>query len=115
VLLGALRSALTAKLAASKLTVVDGWSLESHKTKAFRHTISKLDKASRKFLVVEPRGNRNLELAGRNIANFEFVEPRNLRPYDLLRCDRLLVSKDTALRLSASLQPKSRAGRAGKE
>lgn len=115
VLLGALRSALSAKLAASRLTVVDAWTLQSHKTKAFRQTISKLDKDSRKFLVVEPRGNRNLELAGRNIADFEFIEPRDLRPYDLLRCDRLLVSKDTVLRLSASLEPKARAGRAGKE
>mgnify|MGYP003694547927 CR=1 FL=1 len=31
-LLGALRSALSAKLAEQKLTVVDGWQLESHKT-----------------------------------------------------------------------------------
>ncbi len=115
VLLGALRSALSAKLAASKLTVVDGWALDSHKTKPFRQTISKLDKGSRKFLLVEPRGNRNLELAGRNIQDFEIVEPHALRPYDLLRCDRMLVSKDTALRLSASLEPKPRAGRAAKE
>src|SRR6202050_5566371 len=33
---GALRSALSAKVAEQKLTVVDGWKLESHKTKAFR-------------------------------------------------------------------------------
>ncbi len=115
VLLGALRSALSATLAASKLTVVDGWALDTHKTKPFRQTISKLDKESRKFLLVEPRGNRNLELAGRNIQDFEIVEPRALRPFDLLRCDRLLVSRDTVLRLSASLEPKPRAGRGGKE
>jgi large subunit ribosomal protein L4 len=35
-ILGALRSALSAKVAEQKLTVVDGWSLETHKTKAFR-------------------------------------------------------------------------------
>ena len=34
--LGALRSALSAKLADEKLTVVDGWTLGSHKTKEFR-------------------------------------------------------------------------------
>jgi len=115
VLLGALRSALSAKLAADKMTVVDGWPLQSHKTKAFRQTMAKLDKGSRHTLVVEPRGNRNLELAGRNLANFAMVEPHELRPYDLLRCDRLFVSRDTVLRLSASLQPKARAARAEKE
>ncbi|HKM89037.1 MAG TPA: 50S ribosomal protein L4 [Candidatus Acidoferrales bacterium] len=114
-LLGALRSALSAKLAADQMTVVDGWPLESHKTKAFRQTIAKLDKGSRNRLVVEPKGNRNLELAGRNLANFAMVPPRELRPYDLLRCDRVFVSRETALRLSASLEPKARAVRAGKE
>jgi len=115
VLLGALRSALSAKLAADQMTVVDGWPLESHKTKAFRQTIAKLDKGSRNRLVVEPKGNRNLELAGRNLANFAMVPPQELRPYDLLRCDRVFVSRETALRLSASLEPKARAARAGKE
>jgi len=115
VLLGALRSALSAKLAADQMTVVDGWPLESHKTKTFRQTIAKLDKGSRNRLVVEPKGNRNLELAGRNLSNFAMVPPQELRPYDLLRCDRVFVSRDTALRLSASLEPKARAARAGKE
>ena len=115
VLLGALRSALSAKLAADQLTVVEGWTVESHKTKALGQTMAKLDKGSRNWLVVEPRGNRHLELAGRNLEKFSIVAPQELRPYDLLRCDRLIVSRDTALRLSASLEPKPRAGRAGKE
>src|SRR5437868_7390711 len=34
--LGALRYALSAKLSDQKLTVVDGWKLDSHKTKDFR-------------------------------------------------------------------------------
>ncbi|HMD31540.1 MAG TPA: 50S ribosomal protein L4 [Candidatus Acidoferrales bacterium] len=114
-LLGALRSALSAKLAADKMTVVEGWAIESHKTKGFRLAMAKLDKGSKHTLVVEAPGNRNLELAGRNLANFVMVQPRNLRPYDLLRCDRVFVSRETALRLSASLEPRARAPRAGKE
>jgi large subunit ribosomal protein L4 len=115
VLLGALRSALTAKLAESKLTVVESWALDSHKTKAFRQVIDRLDKDSRSFLLVEPRGNRNLELAGRNLENFEMVAPNDLKPYDLLKHERLLVSRDTALRLSTALTPGKRAARAAKE
>jgi len=115
ILVGALRSALSAKLAADKLTVVEGWTVETHKAKAFGQTMSKLDKGSRNWLVVEPRGNRNLELAGRNLEKFAIIAPQELRPFDLLRCDRLFVSRDIALRLSASLEPKARASRAGKE
>jgi large subunit ribosomal protein L4 len=41
-ILGALRSALSAKLAEQKLTVVDAWSLETHKTKTLRTALGKL-------------------------------------------------------------------------
>lgn len=108
VLLGALRSALSSKLAEQKLTVVDGWTLESHKTKAFRQVLGKLNSASQSFLVVEKPGNRNLDLASRNLEGLKMVAPHELRPYDLLRHDRLLVSKESALRLSASLEPRKR-------
>src|SRR6202451_2969424 len=42
-IVGALRSALSAKLAEQKLTVVDVWRLESHKTKAFLGELGTLD------------------------------------------------------------------------
>src|ERR1700732_4417116 len=45
--LGALRSALSAKLAEEKLTVVDAWQLESHKTKPFREALERLDGATK--------------------------------------------------------------------
>jgi len=111
VLLGALRSALSAKLAANQLTVVEGWSLSSHRSKAFRQSLGKIDQGGKSCLLVEPKGNRNLELAGRNLATLSFIEPHALRPFDLLKSDRVLVSREVALRLSASLQPKARAGK----
>ena len=46
-ILGALRSALSAKLAEQKLTVVDGWKLESHKTKPFRADARQVGRARR--------------------------------------------------------------------
>src|ERR1700739_209052 len=52
-LLGALRSALSAKLADEKLTIVDGWTLESHKTQSLLATLSRLDGKTRTILVVE--------------------------------------------------------------
>jgi large subunit ribosomal protein L4 len=112
-LLGALRSALSAKLAEQKLTVVDAWSLETHKTKAFREVLGRLDGDTRTILLVEAAANRNLELASRNLEGVELVSPSALQPYDLLRHDRLLLSKDAAVRLSASLAPKQETASAG--
>src|SRR5580704_1253657 len=50
-IVGALRSALSAKLAEQKLTIVDQWALESHKTKAFRESLDKLDGETRTILL----------------------------------------------------------------
>ena len=104
VLLGALRSALSAKFAEQKLTVVDAWSLETHKTKALRATLDKLN-GDRTILLVDHGANRNLELASRNLDGVKLVAPSVLQPYDLLRHDRLIFSKDAVARVSHSLDP----------
>jgi large subunit ribosomal protein L4 len=107
--LGALRSALSAKLAEAKLTVVDAWQLDSHKTKPFREALIGLDGPTKTMLLVELADNRNLELASRNLAGVKLVAPHALQPYDLLRHDRLLLSKDAAVRLGESLGEGARA------
>jgi len=101
--LGALRSALSSKLAEQKLTVVDGWKLESHKTKPFRQALSKLDKDTRTILLVENGENVNLERASRNIEGVTLVPATALVTYDLMRHDRLMLSREAALRLSRAL------------
>ena len=105
--LGALRSALSAKLSDQRLTVVDGWKLDSHKTKEFRAALTRLDGETRTMLVVEGPGNRNLELASRNLEGVKVVAPVALQPYDILRHDRLLLSQDTARHLGRSLGPEA--------
>ncbi len=101
--LGALRSALSAKLAQEKLTVVDGWTLDSHKTKPFRQTLTKLDGETRTILLVENGPNLNLERASRNLEGVTLVPATRLGTYDLMRHDRLMLSREAALRLSHSL------------
>jgi large subunit ribosomal protein L4 len=104
--LGALRSALSAKLADQKMTVVDAWQLDSHKSKAFRQTLARLNGETKTILVVEVVENRNLELASRNLEGVKLVAPHMLQPYDLLRHDRLVLSKDAAVRLGTTLGPR---------
>lgn len=103
-LLGALRSALSAKLAEQKLTVVDAWALETHKTKALRAALDKLN-AEKTALLVSHGDNRNLELASRNLDGVKLSATNVLQPYDVLRHDRLVVSKDAAARLVRALDP----------
>ena len=74
-LLGALRSALSAKLAEQRLTVVDALQLETHKTKGLREALGKLN-GSKSALLVSHGENRNLELASRNLEGVKLAAPQ---------------------------------------
>jgi large subunit ribosomal protein L4 len=102
-IVGALRSALSAKLADSKLTVVEDWKLDSHKTKPFRAALSKLDGETRTMLLVSHGDNLNLERASRNLEGVTLVPPTALETYDLMRHDRLILSRESAEKISRAL------------
>jgi large subunit ribosomal protein L4 len=103
-LLGALRSALSAKLAEQKLTVVDAWALETHKTKSLLEVLGKLNH-KKSALLVSHGDNHNLERASRNIEGVTLAATNVLQPYDVLKHDLLLLSKDAVARLSHTLDP----------
>jgi large subunit ribosomal protein L4 len=107
ILLGALRSALSAKLAEQKLTVVDAWALASHKTENLVSTLEKLNRTKSALLVAHGE-NRNLELASRNIEGVKLAAPGVLQPYDVLKHDLVLLSKDAVARLSHTLDPEKK-------
>jgi large subunit ribosomal protein L4 len=102
-IVGALRSALSAKFAEQKLTIVDGWKLKSHKTKAFRELLSNLDGETRTILLVESGANLNLERASRNLEGVTLVATTGLETYDLMRHEHLMLSRDAAAKLSRAL------------
>jgi large subunit ribosomal protein L4 len=101
--LGALRSALSAKLADEKLTIIDAWQLETHKTKAFRQALDKIDGDSRTLLLVDIGANLNLERASRNLEGVSLVPATGLDAYDLMRHDRLMLSREAAAKISRAL------------
>ena len=111
-ILGALRSALSVKLAEEKLVIVDAFTPESHKSKAFRGSLTKLDGTSRTILLVDIATNHNLELASRNLEGVKLAMTRDLQTYDLLRHEGLMISKEAALRLSSSLGSEEEAAEA---
>ena len=104
-LLGALRSALAAKLADGKLIVVNAFDVKEPKTKEFRAVLDAL-KVDSTVLVVEAANheNRNLELGARNIHGLELVRGNDVHPYHLLRYDRVIFSQPAIEKLQVSLQ-----------
>jgi len=101
--LGALRSALSAKLRDGELRVVDSFSLADHKTRTMAGVLATLD-APRTVLVVEAGENRNLLLGARNLPGVKLVATQDVNVYDLLGHAGVLLSQAAARKLSESLK-----------
>ena len=101
-LLGALRSALTAKLRDGELKVVQAFNLGEPKTKEAKAALGRLE-ATRKVLVVENGENRNLTLGIRNLPGVTLMPTRAVNAFHLLGHDRVLLSEAAARKLSEAL------------
>lgn len=104
-LLGALRSALAAKLADGKLIVVDTLELKEPKAKLYRQALNKLE-AKRTALLVEngKEVSQALILGSRNLAGVELMLNNEVHPYDLLRYERAIFSRPAIESLQESLK-----------
>ena len=88
----ALRKALSERLKAGDVVVVDGLKFESPKTKDFLGVMTKLElKGS--MLVVSTNADKNLVLASRNIPNVALATSESLNTYDVLRPAKLLFTR----------------------
>ena len=104
-LLGALRSALAAKLADGKLVVVENFNLEAAKTKDFRKTLDKLNAKSTTLLVENSASeNHNLHLSSRNLKGVELLAGNQVHPYHLLRYERAIFARPALEKLQESLK-----------
>src|ERR1700677_3290746 len=101
-LLGALRSALSAKLRDGELRVVQDFTLADHKTKAMRAVLDVLG-APKTVLVVDNGENRNLALGARNLEGVTLVSTREVDVYSLLGHAGVLISQAAAEKLSEAL------------
>jgi large subunit ribosomal protein L4 len=102
-LLGALRSALAAKLQDGKLTVVESFELKAAKTKDFRKALDGL-KVEKTALLIDGSENKNLELSSRNLHGVELVDGIDVHPYHLLKYDRAIFSRPALEKLQGSLK-----------
>jgi large subunit ribosomal protein L4 len=101
-LLGALRSALSAKLRDGELRVVSEFSISEPKSKGMRKILNALD-ASRTILLVDNTANKNLALSSRNLEGVKLVASREVNVYDLLGHQHVLLSQEAAKKLSEAL------------
>ena len=89
----AMKSVLSAKLAANEIIVVDSIKMDGIKTKDFRAFLDAV-KAEGKSLVVTPDVNTNVVKSARNIPGVETTFAKVLNVYDILKAKNLVIDKD---------------------
>jgi large subunit ribosomal protein L4 len=96
-----LRKALSERLKAGDVVVVDELKLASPKTKDFAGLMSTLELTGT-TLIVAP-ADKNLTLASRNIENVVLATSDSLNTYDILRPDKLLFTKSAFEKVESRL------------
>ena len=94
----AVRSVLSSKVLENELVVVDSIPMKEIKTKEIVKTLSNL-KVEGKTLIMLPEKNENVQKSARNIENVKTTLVETINVYDLLKCNKLVVTEDTIKKL----------------
>ena len=98
----ALRKAISERLRAGDVVLVDELKLESPKTKEFKGLLSALELKGNALIVAQGT-DKNLTLASRNIPNVALATSDSLNTYDVLRPDKLLFTRGAFEQLESRL------------
>ncbi|TCT14067.1 large subunit ribosomal protein L4 [Natranaerovirga pectinivora] len=88
----ALLSALTTRVLANKIVVLDELKFDEIKTKNMKAVLDNLK--VNKALVVLPDNNQNVVLSARNIPNVKTAFTNSINVYDILKYDTFIVTKN---------------------
>ena len=94
----AMKSALSSKVAADEMIVVDDFSMDAIKTKEMANILSAV-KAGKKTLIVLPEKNDVLYKSARNIEGTTVSLVNTLNVYDILNCNTIVVLKDAVAKI----------------
>ena len=89
----ALKSALTYKANDKEIVIIEKFEAETNKTKDMLKLLENLNLAG-KLLIVTTELSENVILATRNIASIKLILANELNTYDVLSCDKLVITED---------------------
>lgn len=94
----AMKSALSSKVAAEELVVLDSLEMNEIKTKEVVSVLKALE-TGKKVLIVLPEKNETVYRSARNIKGVKTTLVSTLNVYDILNCDSLVVLKDAVSKI----------------
>jgi large subunit ribosomal protein L4 len=98
----ALRKALSERLRAGDIIIVDDLKMPTAKTKDFLNLLSALE-VTGTVMFVAKEGDKNLLLASRNVSFVTVTTSETLNTYDVLRCDKLVFTQGAFEQVEARL------------
>jgi len=104
----ALRHALSSKAKAGTLLVVDTVALEAPKTAALKASLAKIG-LTNALVIAGPEVDNNFKLAARNIHGIDVLPNAGLNVYDVLRRDRLVLTRAAVEAIEARFAEKEAA------
>lgn len=99
----ALRSALSLRHGEEAITVVDSLPVEEFKTRRILEILEGLSLADKNVLIVIDGADEKIERSARNLPNVGVVRVAGLNVYDVLRHEKLLVTKAAVAGIEARL------------
>lgn len=98
----AIKSALSSKVIAGEIVVLEGLNFETPKTKEMVSVLSSLS-ADRRVLVVTAEYDQNVALSANNIPGAKFVAAEGINVLDVLKHDKLVITKDAVEKIEEVL------------
>ena len=94
----AMKSALSSKVAANEMIVLDSINLDAIKTQAMAKMFAAIE-TGKKVLVVLPENNEVIYKSIRNIEGAKVATVNTLNVYDILNCNSIVVLKDAVTKI----------------
>jgi len=98
----ALRKALSERIKAGDVVLLDDLKLSTHKTKDFVKVIKALDLQGTVLVIADPE-DQYLDLASRNLEDVTLTNSDSLNTYDVLRPDKLVFTRGSFEKVEARL------------
>lgn len=93
----AMKSALTSKVQDGQMVVLETLAFEAPKTKKMVEVLKAFD--AKKTLIITGESNEVLYKSARNIADVQIMPVNNINVYDLLKFEKLIITKDAVSKI----------------
>lgn len=97
------KSVLSARAAESGISIVEDFSFDAPKTKAYIEFLNALSLAGNKTLFITASQDNNVFLSSRNIPKAKVVSADQINTYDLVNADKVIISEGALSKIESIL------------